>query len=310
MKTRERKFWGSFAAAVFLSAVSLQSCKEENVEDKFFSESAVAKDYYFTSVLPVLESKCFSCHTYHNSSVTRYDTYAKGAVAAEEMASRTSSAHAHSQMPPPSAAPLTEEEKQVFQQFFELVKGSGERSIATAGGNSQEFGIFISWTAYKFPDFSSREGVTGTFDKTFITYKKKEAADIYAFLREAEILISTNSTTVGNDPVKSANVREFFFSYFTPVIHGQVTDIDPSTKKAKVKFTMNGISQEVIFEMKEVKEDLVFTGRIQDIGHFNAQAALDALQRVCGVFHQDKVWPDISLKAEIKNFRKFSQFTH
>ncbi len=85
-------------------------------------------------------------------------------------------------MPPPSADPLTEEEKQVFQQFFQLVKGGGERSIATAGGDSQDYGVSISWTAYKFPDSLSRAGVTGTFDKTFITYKKKEAADIYEFL--------------------------------------------------------------------------------------------------------------------------------
>ena len=63
--------------------------------------------------------------------------------------------------------------------------------------------------------------------------------------------------------------------------------------------------EEAVFDMEEVENDLVFTGLIQDIGYFNSQAALDALQRACGEYHQDKVWPDISLRAEIKNFRKF-----
>ena len=148
--------------------------------------------------------------------------------------------------------------------------------------------------------------MTGTFDEIFITYKKKEAADIYEYISDAEILIPTNSTNIGNDPLKSANVINHFFSFFTPVIHVQVMDVDIPSKKARVKITINGLSQEVTFNMEEVKEDLVFTGKIEDIGYFNAETALDALQRVCGEFHQDKVWPDISLKAEIKNFRKFS----
>ena len=306
MKKTKRIYWCFFSVAVFLVTL-LQSCKEENVEDLFLSEQVAAKSYYLTNVLPILDSKCFSCHTYHASSGTRYDTYAKAAAVAEEMASRTSSAHPNTIMPPPSANFLTEEEKRGFQQFFQLVKGSGGSSKATAGDDSQDFGVAISWTAYKFPDFTSRVGVSGTFDKTYITYKEKEAADIYEFLTEAEILIPTNSANVGNDSLKSSNVKNHFFSYFTPVIHGRVMAIDSSSKKARVKFTMNGLSQEVTFEMEEVKEDLVFSGLIQDIGYFNSQAALDALQRVCGEYHQDKVWPDISLRAEIKSFRKFPQ---
>ena len=306
MNIRKQKFWCFSSVAIFLSLVFSQGCVEENVEEKFLNESVVAKEYYFTNVLPVLNSKCFSCHTYHTSSGTRYDTYAKAAAVAEEMARRTSSNNPAIAMPPPSAEPLTEEEKQAIQQFLQLVKGSDENAIDTAGEDSQDYGISVSWTAYKFPDFQSRVGVTGTFDELFITYKKKEAADIYEFLTEAEIMIPTNSTNVGNDPLKSANVINHFFSYFTPVIHGQVIGIDAPSKKAIVKFTINGLSQEVIFDMEEIEEDLVFTGKIEDIGYFNTKTALDALQRVCGEYHQDKVWPDISLRAEIKNFRKFS----
>lgn len=70
-------------------------------------------------------------------------------------------------------------------------------------------------------------------------------------------------------------------------------------------FTINGLSQGVLFDMEEIEEDLVFTGKIEDIGYFNAKTALDALQQVCGEYHQDKAWPDISLKAEIKTSGNF-----
>ncbi|ALJ00460.1 Rossmann-fold NAD(P)-binding domain-containing protein [Rufibacter tibetensis] len=300
MKIIKRVYWCIFPASFLLGAL-LQSCKEENAEDLFLGGQVEAKSYYLTNVLPILNSKCFSCHNYHSSSGTRYDTYAKAAAMAEEIANRTSSAHPNSMMPPPSANPLTDNEKKTLQQFLQLVKGGGENL-----NDEQKYGVSISWTAYKFPEYTRRVGVTGTFDKTYITYKKKEAANIYDFLNGAEILIPTNTANVGNDSLKSSNVINSFFSYFTPVIYGHVMAINSLSKRASVKITMNGFSQEVIFEIEEAGENLIFTGEVQDIGYFNANAALNALQRACGQYHQDKVWPDISLKAEIKNFRKFS----
>ncbi len=283
----------------------LQSCIKENIEDKFFSESVAAREYYLTNVLPVLNSKCFSCHNYHNSSATKYDTYAKAAAVAGEMASRTSSAHANTVMPPLSAQPLSKEEKQVFEQFYQLLKGDDGSSKSLAGNESKEYAVLISWTAYKFPDSLSRVGVSGSFDNIFINYKNKHPANIYELLTDAEIMINTNSVNIGNDSVKSYNVRNHFFSYFTPVIYGRVIDLNAASKKAEVRFTMNGISQQVTFDMIEMKENLVFSGSINDIRHFNAQPALDALQEVCGEFHQNKLWPDISIKAEIKNYKNF-----
>lgn len=295
-----------FSVAVFLSVALFQSCVEENIEEKFLNESEVAREYYLKKVLPILGQKCFSCHNYHNSSNTKYDSFLKASVVAEDLASRTSSENRNTVMPPPSSTPLTEEEKQTIQQFVRLVKGADKSSKETTEESRKGYGVSISWTAYKFPDFSDRVGVSGTFEEFFIIYKKKEAADIYEFLNEAEILIPTNSTNIGNDPLKSANVINHFFSYFTPVIHAQLISLDAPSKMAKVRFTINGLTQEVLFLMEEIEEDLVFTGQIQDIRYFNAKPALDVLQGVCGEFHQDKLWPDISLKAEIRNFRKFS----
>jgi hypothetical protein len=298
MERRKWKYMYFFAAAVFLLVTLFQSCTKENIEDKFLSESVATREYYLTNVLPLLNSKCFSCHTYHNSSANRYDTYTKASAVAEEMASRTSSTHANTVMPPLPAQPLSKEEKQVFEQFYQLVKG---------GGESGHYALSISWTAYKFPDSLNRVGVSGSFDNIVINYKNKNASDIYEFLTDAEIMINTNSVNIGNDSVKSYNVRNHFFSYFTPVIYGKVINLNAASKKAEVKFTMNGISQQVMFDMVEMDGNLVFSGSINNIRYFNAQSALDALQEVCGEFHQNKVWQDISLKAEIKNYKKFTK---
>jgi hypothetical protein len=309
MNNRIRTNWSFNSIAVFLLLIFLQSCVEENIEDKFLSESVASQEYYIKNVLPVMNNKCFSCHTYHTSSGTRYDTYSKAAAVAEEMVNRTSSKDPNLIMPPPSAEPLTEEEVQVFQQFYQSTKVNGEVVIEAEQKINQEYSVSLSWTAYKFSDFKNRIGVSGTFEEAFITYKYKEAANIYEFLQEAEILIPVNSTNIENDPLKTFNVLNHFFSYFTPVIHGKIMHIDAPNKNAKVIFNINGLSQEVIFHIEEVKEDLVFTGQIQDIRYFNnAQTALDALQQVCGEYHQGKVWPDIDLKAEIKNFRTFTDF--
>lgn len=292
-----------FSVAVFLSIALFQSCVEENIEEKFFSESEAAREYYFANILPILDQKCFSCHNYHNSSATKYDRYSTASSVAEDMASRTSSGNPNTVMPPPSAEPLSEEEKQVFQQFYQLVIGNQ----LIAGNESADYAVVVSWTAYKFPDSLSRVGVSGTFDHVHFTYENKDATNIYEFITDAEIMIKTNSVNIGDDSLKSYNVRNHFFSFFTPVIYGRVMEVDAQSKKAAVKFTMNGISQHVLFDIKEINEDLVFTGRIKDIGYFNAQAALNALQKVCGEYHQNKVWSDIYLEAEIKNYKKFSQ---
>lgn len=275
-----------------------QSCTKENVEEKYFAGSDAAVEYYNGKVKAILTQKCFSCHNYHSSPASKYDTYAKAAGSAEEMVRRISSANPNEVMPVPSSNRLTEDEKQVFYRFLEMVKG--EKQSAT-------YNVSLLWTAFKFPGLSDRVGVSGTFDEIFISYKNTTADNIYDYLKDAEILINSSSVNIDNDSLKNSNLRNHFFQYFTPTIYCKVIDANPTQGKATVKITMNGISEQINFTMKENKEDLIFTGKIEDINSFQAGVALNALQAVCGVHHRDKVWSDISLKVEIKNFRQFNQ---
>lgn len=243
-----------------------------------------------------MAAKCFSCHNYHSSPANRYDTYSKAAGIAEEIVRRVSSTNPNEVMPTPSSAPLTEDEKQILLDFLELVNG---------GKESADYKVSLSWTAYKFPEFSARAGVSGTFDKIFVSYKHPDASDIFAFIKDAEILINSGSANISNDSLKSFNVQNYFFNYFTPVIHCKLVEINPSQDTAKVQITMNGISEEVKFAITKSNENLIFTGQIEDVFRFNAQRGMDSLQAACGTYHQNKVWPDISLKAEIKNYKNF-----
>ncbi|HXI01182.1 MAG TPA: hypothetical protein VNI52_13020 [Sphingobacteriaceae bacterium] len=272
------------------------SCTKENVEEKYFAGSDDAVVHYNTKLKQILTQKCFSCHNYHSSSASKYDTYAKAAGNANEMVRRISSSNPNEVMPVPSANRLTEDEKQAFYQFLEMVEGKKQ---------SATYKVSLLWTAFKFPGFSDRVGVSGTFDEIFILYKNTTADNIYDYLQDAEILINSSSVNIGNDALKNTNLQNHFFKYFTPTIYCKVIDVNPSQGKAMVKITMNGISEQIHFTMKENSEDLIFTGKIEDINSFQAVGALNALQAVCGVHHRNKVWADIILKAEIKNFKKF-----
>lgn len=274
----------------------VQSCTKENVEEKYFSGSDDAVAHYNEKLKPILVQKCFSCHNYHSSPGSKYDTYAKAAGAANEMFRRISSSTPNEVMPVPSSSRLTEEEKEIFYRFLEMVNG---------GKQPATYKVSLLWTAFKFPEFNDRVGVSGTFDEIFISYKNTTANNVYDYLKDAEILINSSSVNIGNDSLKNTNLRNHFFKYFTPTIYCKVIDVNPSQGKAMVKVTINGISEQIHFTMKENSEDLIFTGKIEDINSFQAGGALNALQAVCGVHHRNKVWADINLRAEIKNFKRF-----
>lgn len=294
--TRKRLIYLYFSLFTISTFIFLQSCKKENVKAKFYSDAGAGNEYYLNHVYPILTNKCFSCHNYHNSESNRYDTYSKAASNAEEMANRTNATDANI-MPPVSWEPLTEEEKEIFKSFYELVEG---------GTISQEYKVSISWTAYKFPDSLNRAAVTGTFDDIFINYKNEDAADIYEYLKDAEAIINSNSVNVNGDQLKNLNLRNYFFSMFSPVIYCRVTDISPDRKIATVNVTMNRISHDIRLEISEQNENLVFIGTINNLNRFDSESAIDFLQKACGAYHKNTIWPDIGLKAEIRNYRNFA----
>lgn len=292
------KIWNTtwillIAASIFVGTLII-SCKKENVEEKFYGGSIAARTFFQNKLLPVLETKCYSCHNYHTTSANRYDTYSKAAGVAEEMKNRVHGVGGI--MPPVSASPLTTDEQKLFEDFYQLVKGNI---------TDTDYKVSIFWTAYKFQDSVERGSVTGTFNDVFINYKNTDAATIYEYLSGAEAIINSSSVNVGNDNLKNSNLRDHFFTYFSPVIYCKVKEISESQSKAVLSVTMNGISKDIDFQIKEDGVNLIFTGSIDNINFFNATTALDSLDVVCGAYHEYKVWPDIQLRAEVRNYVNF-----
>jgi hypothetical protein len=278
-------------ALACLLAGALSACEQENVEEKFFSD-APGQEFYQLQVAPLLEAKCFSCHTYHQSPSTRYDTYLKAAGAINDIVARVTASNSAIMPPIGGGTPLTAAEIAVFQNFQQQLSGTSAH------------GINISWTAYKFPGIDRRAGVSGTFDEIFYSYKHPEADNIYDYLADAEVTINTASVNVGNDPEKIGNLRHHFFAVFSPTIHAKVLGIDPQARSAQVMVTMNGISREVAFSIDDDGENLAFSGRLADIvADWGAAPALEKLAEVCGDYHEGVVWPDVDLLLRIERYR-------
>ena len=161
--------------------------------------------------------------------------------------------------------------------------------------------INIEWKAFKFPDFENREGVSGTFESYSIELKNS-SANIIEMLNDAEITIETSSVNISGNVSKTENVLNHFFAYFTPIIVGKVKNI--SETNALLEITMNGVAQEVIFDVAIIDETntITFVGKIENLNSYNAAIAFAKLNEVCGVFHEGFVWPDIDLEIVINDY--------
>lgn len=276
--------------------LGITSCEKSNVETAFF-EDAPGKDFYVQNISPLLESKCFNCHNYHNTSTSRYDTYLKASGAINQIVNRVTSSNPNAVMPPLGGGEtLTNDEIDMLLMFKELIESDGV---------SSESVIDLQWTAYKFPGFDDRVGVSGSFDEIFYSFKNLDANNIYSFLVDAEITINTSSVNVGNDTEKNNNLRYNFFNVFSPVIHCKAIEFDELTREANVEITMNGITEQILFLIQDDGENIKFTSTLKNIiDDWGAGYGLDLLNIVCGDYHQGVVWPDIDLSLEIKNYRK------
>ncbi len=161
--------------------------------------------------------------------------------------------------------------------------------------------ISIEWTAFKFPSFEDRVGVTGSFDS--FEYRLTQNTDnILDQLNKSQLTISTNSVNIGNSDTKTSNVNLHFFSYFTSHIDCQIINIDH--KNAEISISINGITRHYIFEVEIDKEkrNLVISGGIENLMVFGAQKAFVKLNEVCGIFHEGFVWPDVAINVRIENY--------
>ncbi|KAA1243541.1 hypothetical protein [Aquimarina sp. RZ0] len=274
----------SVILVLFFTAIS---CISESADNLFPTNDVEANIVYETELKSVIESKCISCHSYHLEGSNRYDTFDKTKSSIGQMLERIN-AVSNIVMPPDESPQLTEGEKLIFQEFFDVLNNGSEPVVLP---------FKLTWTAYKYAIFEERGGVSGTFEdiQYVLNQEYEEPIDI---LKDAEIRINTASVNIdGLEGVRTMNVGTQFFPFFTSQIKGKVSSYTQDI--AVISFEMNGIEQEVIFDVIIEEDILKLTGTIDDMSFFEWDEAYNQLETVCGEFHENMVWPDIDLEAEI-----------
>lgn len=260
-------------------------CVSENAEELFSTNDAEATVIYDNSLKSILENKCINCHNYHLEGTNRYDNFEKTKSSIGQMLERIN-ATSNISMPPDGSPQLTEEEKLVFQEFFDILNSDDE---------PEEEVIALTFTAYKYLLFEERDGVTGTFNTIQYDLNEDYTKPI-DMLSDAQVTIETSSVDIdGVDGLRTMNVGTNFFAFFSPTIVGQV--INYNETEATITFTMNNTSQDVNFDVSIEENVLVLRGTIIDMNLFNWMDAYAQLETVCGDFHENKVWPDVDLEA-------------
>lgn len=266
----------------------LMGCTSENAEDLYPTNDEVAQAFYENTLKSIIEEKCISCHIYHLEGTNRYDTYDKTKAAIGIMLERIRK-NDNTVMPPPDSKALTQDEKEAFAKFIDLLNTTTEEK--------EQQVVAIEWTAYKYPIFEQRVGVSGSFKK--ISYELNDNFENpLDILDTAKVVITTESVNVGDNPERASNVGQFFKN-FTPTI--AVNIISYTDSQAIISITMNQITQEVLLDLQysEAEKKIELSGKIPDLSLFNWENGYNALEEVCGVYHQNKVWPDVDIKAVI-----------
>jgi len=277
------------------SAIVIVSCITDSADVSYPANDEVAEAIYNSELQSIIENKCISCHIYHLEGDIRYDTYAKTKSSISQMMERINST-SNTIMPPADSAQLTDAEIDVFNEFLiALTSDSG----ADEDVEIEEEPVKINWTAYKYPNFYERAGVSGAFNNLEYSFNK-EGESLVDILEDATITISASSVFVNDDVSgeKTINVG-VFFEYFTPSIIGKV--ISYSEAEADVLFEMNGVSESVTLyvEVLEDTNQVILSGNIPDLAVFNWEVAHDAFQVICGGYHEGKLWPDVAIKATV-----------
>lgn len=165
----------------------------------------------------------------------------------------------------------------------------------------QNLKVSIEWTAFKFPTFEDRVGVSGSFDSLEYSLTRS-TGNIIDQLMDSEITIPTSSVNVGNNSTKTSNVSKYFFNYFTTKIDCKVINIDHES--AEIAISMNDVTEHTKFEVELDEENKIvkLSGSIEDLMIFGAETAFAELNEVCGIFHDGFVWPDITINVTIENY--------
>ncbi len=164
---------------------------------------------------------------------------------------------------------------------------------------SQEGPVKISWKAFKTP---LKIGVGGMFSHVEYTPAKKEGINFAEILTGASVTIDQASVDSGNKGRDAKLVKFFFEQMAGKQITGKIVSVKhdpivrgkPKTGILDIELTMNGITRKVPMHYRFDQGRLSAEGTI-DLFDFNANNALQALNKACFAKHQGKTWNDVTI---------------
>ena len=153
----------------------------------------------------------------------------------------------------------------------------------------------VAWTAFKTTE---KIGVDGKFDTVNIS-GTKEADNIAGVFSEASFSIPVSSINT-NNPDRDMKIQKFFFGKLVgaETLSGKLKSLG-NDGKGVVTVSMNGVEKDVEMDFTQ-NGDEVTLAAIIDVGEWNAQAGVKALNDECYELHMagdgvSKLWPDVKI---------------
>ncbi len=159
----------------------------------------------------------------------------------------------------------------------------------------------VKWTAFKTSD---KVAVGGTFNEVNVKAGEK-STKLSDVLRTITVSIPTSSTNTTN-PDRDAKITNSFFGAManTDIILAHVKDVEGDNESGTCTFylTLNDVEKEVVLSYTVADNVVKMTGEI-DMNNWNAQGAVESLNKVCEDLHKGAdgvsvTWPNVELEIE------------
>jgi len=159
--------------------------------------------------------------------------------------------------------------------------------------------VTINWTGYKT---TSKIPVKGEF-KTVEISNVKEASTAIEALNGTKFSIPVSSIFSGDDE-RDGKLKQLFFGVMDATISLTGTVNLKDDGAGTVNLSMNGVSKEIPVSYT-VKDQLVeFSGTLDILDDFKAQAALESINTACLELHKgpdgvSKTWSEVAIGASV-----------
>ena len=163
----------------------------------------------------------------------------------------------------------------------------------------------IKWTGFKTTE---KVAVSGTFDAVQVT-NTKDGKTPEEVLQGAKVRTVVSSINSGLDE-RDGKLKMILFGAMenTSDIYGV---INFKGGKTYITFTLNNVSKE--YEVASKFENNVFTiNTTIDLAHFNANPAVDALNKACAELHKgadgvSKTWTEVDIEGQVEFTEDFGK---